>query len=52
MHARISESIEVVAAVIVTAGLVGGNLFLFAPLLRDNRIKLPNPSSQPALRNI
>ena len=49
MHTRNPEFIEVIAALIVTAGLVGGNLFLFMPLLKDNRIKLPNTSSQSAV---
>ena len=49
MHTKNSEFIEVIAALIVTAGLVGGNFFLFMPLLKDNRIKLPNTSSQSAV---
>ena len=32
MHSKIAEVLEVVAAVIVTTGLVAGNLLLFAPL--------------------
>ena len=32
--------LEVVTAIVVTAGLVGGNLLLFSPLRIDNRIKL------------
>ena len=41
MTGKTSESIEVVAAIIVTAGLVMGNLLLFAPLRTDNRTKPP-----------
>ena len=37
MHSRNSESFEVIAALIVTAGLVGGNLFLFMPFLKDDK---------------
>ena len=33
------EMLEVVAAIVVTAGLVAGNLLLFSPLRIDNRIK-------------
>ena len=39
--------LEVVAAVVVTAGLVAGNLVLFSPLRIDNRIKAPAPPAQP-----
>ena len=39
MHSNIAEVLEVVAAVIVTTGLVAGNLLLFAPVRRDNRVK-------------
>ena len=46
MTAKTSESIEVVAAIIVTAGLVMGNLLLFAPLRTDNRTKPPKPLLQ------
>ena len=38
MHSKIAEVLEVVAAVIVTTGLVAGNLLLFAPLRTDNRV--------------
>jgi len=38
MHAKTSEAIEVLAAVVVTAGLVAGNLVLFSPLRVDNRV--------------
>ena len=41
MTAKTSESIEVVAAIIVTSGLVMGNLLLFAPLRTDNRTNPP-----------
>ena len=37
---KISELLEVVAAIVVTAGLVAGKLLLFSPLQVDNRIKL------------
>ena len=46
MTAKTSESIEVVAAIIVTAGLVMGNLLLFAPLRTDNRTKPQKPVVQ------
>ena len=46
MTVKTSESIEVVAAIIVTAGLVMGNLLLFAPLRTDNRTKPPKPVPQ------
>ena len=39
--------LEVVAAIVVTAGLVAGNLLLFSPLRIDNRIKAPAPPAQP-----
>ena len=35
-----SELLELVAAIVGTAGLVAGNLLLFSPLRVDNRIKL------------
>ena len=38
--------LEVVAAIVVTAGLVAGNLLLFSPLRIDNRIKAPAPEDQ------
>ena len=41
------EMLEVVAAIVVTAGLVAGNLLLFSPLRTDNRIKAPAPPAQP-----
>ena len=31
------QALEVAAAIIVTAGLVAGNLFLFSPLRSDDR---------------
>ena len=46
MTGKTSESIEVVAAIVVTAGLVMGNLLLFAPLRTDNRTKRPEPVLQ------
>ena len=44
---KISELLEVVAAIVVTAGLVAGNLLLFSPLQVDNRIKAPGPPTNP-----
>jgi hypothetical protein len=38
------EGLEVLAAVVVTAGLVAGNLVLFSPLRVDNRVQ-PGPPS-------
>ena len=43
MPTKTTESLEIIAALVVTAGLVGGNLFLFSPLRTDNRVKAPNP---------
>ena len=43
---KTTEMLEVVAAIVVTAGLVAGNLLLFSPLRIDNRIKPPAPSDQ------
>ena len=37
MHSKISEVLEVVAAVIVTTGLVDGNLLLFAQVRIEKR---------------
>ena len=48
MQDKTTESVEVVAAIIVTAGLVMGNLALFAPLRTDNRTKPPELSPQQA----
>ncbi len=48
MQDKTTESVEVVAAIIVTAGLVMGNLALFAPLRTDNRTKPPEPRPQQA----
>ena len=45
MQAKTSEGLEVLAAVVVTAGLVAGNLVLFSPLRVDNRVP-PAPASQ------
>ena len=39
--------LEVIAAIVVTAGLVAGNLLLFSPLQIDNRIKAPALEEQP-----
>jgi len=39
MQAKTSEGLEVLVAVVVTAGLVAGNLVLFSPLRVDNRIQ-------------
>ena len=44
---KTTELLEVVTAIVVTAGLVGGNLLLFSPLRIDNRIKAPAPPAQP-----
>ena len=44
---KISELLEVVAAIVVTAGLVAGKLLLFSPLQVDNRIKALGPLTQP-----
>ena len=41
------EMLDVVAAIVVTAGLVAGNLLLFSPLRIDNRIKAPALPAQP-----
>ena len=49
MQAKTSEGLEVLAAVVVTAGLVAGNLVLFSPLRVDNRVQ-PAPVSQTAER--
>ena len=49
MQAKTSEGLEVLAAVVVTAGLVAGNLVLFSPLRVDNRVP-PAPASQTAER--
>ncbi|MDC3049155.1 hypothetical protein [Synechococcus sp. CC9605] len=45
MQAKTSEGLEVLAAVVVAAGLVAGNLVLFSPLRVDNRVP-PAPASQ------
>jgi len=44
MQLKSSEGLEVLAAVVVTAGLVAGNLVLFSPLRVDNRLQ-PAPAS-------
>ena len=44
---KISELLEVVAAIVVTAGLVAGKLLLFSPLQVDNRIKAPGTPTEP-----
>ena len=49
MQAKTSEALEVLAAVVVTAGLVAGNLVLFSPLRVDNRVP-PAAASQTAER--
>ena len=41
-------ALEVAVAVVVTAGLVAGNLFLFSPLRSDNRVKNQRSISRPA----
>ena len=45
MQTKTSEGLEILAAVVVTAGLVAGNLVLFSPLRVDNRVP-PAPESQ------
>ena len=45
MQPKSSEGLEVVVAVVVTAGLVAGNLVLFSPLRVDNRFQT-GPASQ------
>ena len=49
MQPKTSEGLEVLAAVVVTAGLVAGNLVLFSPLRVDNRVP-PALASQTAER--
>ena len=49
MQAKTSEGFEVLAAVVVTAGLVAGNLVLFSPLRVDNRVQ-PASVNQPRER--
>ena len=44
---KITELLEVVARVVVTAGPVAGNLLLFSPLQVDNRIKAPGTPTEP-----
>jgi len=44
---KTTDMLEVVAAIVVTAGLVAGNLLLFSPLRIDNRIKAPAQEDQP-----
>ena len=43
---KISELLEVLAAIVVKAGLVAGNLLLFSQLRVDKRIKAPAPPAQ------
>ena len=47
---KISELLEVVAATVVTAGLVAGKLLLFSPLQVDNRIKNPGTPTEPGTK--
>lgn len=42
------QALEVAAAIIVTAGLVAGNLILFSPLRSDERGQSPNSNSREA----
>lgn len=42
------ENLELICAVIVTAGLVAGNLLLFFPFQRDNRSSPPPAPSLPS----
>ena len=44
---KISELLEVVAAIVVTAGLVAGKLLLFTPLHVDNQIKASGTPTDP-----
>ena len=44
---KISELLEVVAAIVATAGLVAGNLLVFSPLQVDKRIKAPGHPINP-----
>ena len=46
MPTKATESLEVIAALVVTAGLVSGNLFLFSPLRTDNRVKASPPPAR------
>ena len=46
MQAKTSEGLEVLAAVVVTAGLVAGNLVLFSPLRVDNRVQPASADQQ------
>ena len=48
MTFKATEFIEVVAAAVVTAGLVLGNLALFAPLRTDNRSNPSEPGTEAA----
>ena len=48
MQNKPSEVLEVLAALVVAAGLVGGNILLFAPLRIDNRVKPSDPPAQNA----
>ena len=43
---KTTELLEVVAAIVVTACLVAGNLLLFTPLRLDNRFRAPAPPAQ------
>ena len=45
MRNSMVESLEITCAVIVTAGLVAGNMFLFSSLRTDNRLKSSMPSA-------
>ena len=47
---KFSELLEVVAAIVVTAGLVDGNPLLFSALQVDNLIKALGPVSYTHLR--
>ena len=44
---KISELLEVVAAIVVTARLFAGKLLLFSPLQVDNRIIALGPLTKP-----
>ena len=46
---KISELLEMVAEIVVTAGPVAGNLLGFSPLQVDNRIKAPETPTEPGI---
>ena len=46
-YIKIPKLLEVVAAIVVTAGLVTGNLLLFSALREGNQIQILFPSVEP-----